>query len=663
MSNNKSLGDRLKSISGFDPSKWLSSGLREENYLDAQRRKQRERREAERGTRPVPTPNANSAAVNDAVAKGGTLRDRVANSAAGRAETEGRPQPRSTSATPNVQQPLTSSQQSDNLDKELSKATVSGSNSEKPGFHELSGSSSQKVDEFERIIDNRRKTREEYEEKMRGHQEDEDNATLPLRKQREMIEQIVMDIGDGSDIDTLKEKMIALSARAMATPQKVREGKGQGSITSTDRDALLNPAARKTLEDGFGDGSWEQMKVFGDSMKILKEAMEDGEWDKVAEKWYGNQSDKIKQVFDGAGDLGSKDGGTNNHFAGFDENGRKIAGKSSNRARTIALVKTFLQQAGLDGYTRHPLRFENMEPDHIRGYQTKLNGQNPTVEDRFNADHPDNWVWTGVGLNKKKSNDTVPDFLKKLDSMKPADQRNLMSDDVLQLQEEGVRHLRGDSTDFAESHIQEYEDEEGKVNIISPTMTMEMIEERQNQQLGLIEELQSRGGQIESSRIMNDMFAAGGSIPKEGRLGLASQNKTDVRERSQARMGDGVIREMFASMVGKEPAEQAKISRGWTKSWKDSLEIIKRNFGLYDAAQKDGLDSVEYDDNDLIFKDNELFAQDKSKIQQIIRGGPTLRKLMRRELSNNLGDSVANVVDKISVNEWLTSELDSRLFL
>jgi len=57
-----------------------------------------------------------------------------------------------------------------------------------------------------------------------------------------------------------------------------------------------------------------------------------------------------------------------------------------------------------------------------------------------------------------------------------------------------------------------------------------------------------------------------------------------------------------------------------------------------------------------------LFAEDKSKIQQIIRGGQTLRKLMRMYMSNNMGDSVAKVIDKISVNEWLTSELDSRMF-
>ncbi len=62
-------------------------------------------------------------------------------------------------------------------------------------------------------------------------------------------------------------------------------------------------------------------------------------------------------------------------------------------------------------------------------------------------------------------------------------------------------------------------------------------------------------------------------------------------------------------------------------------------------------------------QDNKEFEDGKSKIKQIIRGGPSLRKLMKRELSKNLGDSVANVVDKINVQEWLTNQLDSRLFI
>ena len=141
-----------------------------------------------------------------------------------------------------------------------------------------------------------------------------------------------------------------------------------------------------------------------------------------------------------------------------------------------------------------------MEPDHIRGFSQKVDGKTPPVEDRMNADHPDNWIWTSTGINNIKSNDPLPEFLDKLEKMTPKKQKSLMSNKTLNLQDEGQRYLVDDTTDFARSFVVPYTDDQGTVNILSDTLTQEMIDERQSQQDELIKSLQDMGAQVEQNR-------------------------------------------------------------------------------------------------------------------------------------------------------------------
>jgi len=305
----------------------------------------------------------------------------------------------------------------------------------------------------------------------------------------------------------------------------------------------------------------------------------------------------------------------------------------------LALVKVFLQQGGLDGYTGRPLEFQHMEPDHIRGFSQKVDGKTPSVEDRMKADHPDNWIWTSTGINNIKSNDPLPEFLDKLGKMSPKKQKSLMSNRTLNLQDEGQRYLVDDTTDFARSFVVPYTDDQGTVNILSDTLTQEMIDERQSQQDELIKSLQNMGAQVEESRLLTDMFAAGGSLPKENRLGLSSQNKTDVRERSQSRIGENAMREMYRLMVGKSPEEQARLVRAWSQAWTETIQEIRDQFALSDAGK-------DYTNSDLILGD-EVSKSGK----KIMRGGPSMRKLFGLKMAKLLGDDGEAIRKQIRVNE------------
>jgi hypothetical protein len=498
--------------------------------------------------------------------------------------------------------------------------------------HDL-GSSKRTAADLNKVIEERESLRKKYEDDMKNIDTQEGIINEEASSRRKMIDQLIMNIGDGSSSEQLRDRFIAIAARAATYPKKVRAGKGARSITSDDREALIQESNLKRLADGYGDGSWEQMKKFAGSMRILQNAMPDDEWDRVAEKWFDSQANNIKSVFEGAGSLGAKDGGATMHYGGVNPDGTKIGGTANNRVRTLALAKVFLQQGGLDGYTGLPLRFEHMEPDHIRGFSQLVDGQKPGREDRMMADHPDNWVWTSTGVNNIKSNDALPQFIEKLQGMDQEKIDGMMSSDTLQLQDEGQRYLTDDTTDFARSHVLQFSDENGTVNILNDTLTQSMIDERQGQQDGMIKSLQEMGAKVDQSRLMTDMFAAGGQVPKQFRLNLPSQNKEAIRERSQTKLGDNAMREMYRAMLGKPPEQQAKIARAWLQSWDESIQEIKDQFKLSDEGQD-------------LTNDQVVTADDG-----VMKGGPTLRKLFALKLKELLGDEADDIVNTINVRE------------
>ena len=530
-------------------------------------------------------------------------------------------------------------------DRELESTTLTGKQSapgRMPG-HEV-GSSTKTAADLNDVINQREEKMKQYEREMKQLDEQEGSINQESTNKRKMIDDLLGSINQGTNMEQLRDRFIALAARASTYPTKVRAGKGARSIVTDDRESLLQPENIKRLKDGYGDGSWDQMKTFADSMKILKGAMGDEDWDNVAKRWYGYQSPDIQKVFQSAGDLGNKDGGSTMHFNGFDENGQKIAGKASDIRRTLALAKVFLQQGGLDGYTGRPLEFQHMEPDHIRGFSQKWNGKTPSKEDRLMADHPDNWIWTSTGINNIKSNDAMPDFLDKLGGMKKGKIDSLMSNQTLNLQDEGQRYLTDDTTDFARSFVTPFTDDEGTVNILSDALTQDMIDEKHGQQDTMIKSLQDMGAQVDESRLLTDTFAAGGSIPKSMRLNLSSQNKEKIRERSQTKLGDNAMREMYRLMVGKSPQEQAKLSRAWTRSWDESIQEIQDQFKMSDNGQ-------DFTNPNLVLGDG-----------GVMRGGPSLRKLFGLKIAEILGKDGESIRNQIKVNE-LFSEFDLETIL
>jgi hypothetical protein len=373
--NHKTLSERMNNIMNRGSEKWLSRSLREE---DDHRTK----------------------ALNDS----NSLRDRMANSEAGRAETEGRPQPRS---MPAATKPLTPVAPSDNLDKEI----------KEPPSTEMNDVQDQNEERHGRHLNERQQGIQSLKRQLRDSFDNEDASVEPhIKELRDQISDLLKNrvkSGDGSET-AMRNQFITLAALAQSYDGKIRHGEGKRSMFFEDAQQLLNPDVQQMLKEGYGDGSPEQIAKFVKSRKSVDTPME------LVEQIYKTLPKKFIQSILTSGGMGNsldvlgEDGKINGmdirneHYAGPD--GQR--GGTGNKQRQLHLLKLLLDQMGRDGYTGNLLDPRYMELEHVRGLQNVgEDEEGVTLEQLHQREHPDNHLWVGTGVNNEKSDQSMPDFI------------------------------------------------------------------------------------------------------------------------------------------------------------------------------------------------------------------------------------------------------------
>ena len=196
-------------------------------------------------------------------------------------------------------------------------------------------------------------------------------------------------------------------------------GMGKNMFGEVDRDQLVKN--KETLIAGYDDAIPEEVEKYVRSARP----------NKVSEAFVKESFETLPQSLQDAlmrkGKVG--DAGKGKHFLGYkksdgsltsdvndpgikkDENGKPIAarGNTGTKARALVVWRIYLEQGGIDAYTGLPLDLEEMDLEHVVGFQNSDKGE-PTPEDYLNREHEANQVLCSSKANQNKKDMSMKDF-------------------------------------------------------------------------------------------------------------------------------------------------------------------------------------------------------------------------------------------------------------
>lgn len=464
--NNKSLFERMSNIMNRGSEKWLSRSLREEEG------------QAETNYR------------NDTK----TLSQRMANSRAGRADAEGRPQPRSMSNNAGGNQPP----------RPPVRPVASGGPEREPeGPKEPQEigpiQDSETESQHQSIQERHAQAISEHKERMRGILKEEsdleDETYGPLREALQQLQSLKLRDG-GDTSEEQREQFLNMVAYAQTYPGKQRKGQGQ-QLLHRDAERLADPTHQASLRAGYGDGSPEQIKEMVEGRLLVDTPMEivqklwnalpnDNEFKKYL-KTAGGQNKKIDIWDEEKGE--SKPQPVNLNYQGKDADGNDIHGGNT-KARHLLLFKRYLDQMGKDGYTGFDLDPRFMDLEHVRGTSSLTEIEDgtmrpPTIEEFKKREHEDNWMWIAAGINNRKSQGSMDDLLESVDKQKDQIAKGESEWGVnLDQSMEDVANKESGIESMASGIVQE-EPFDGKLKDLNEGITPEMIETLLDNELNL----------------------------------------------------------------------------------------------------------------------------------------------------------------------------------
>lgn len=260
------------------------------------------------------------------------------------------------------------------------------------------------------------KAQELFEQMMQFDESTQSSVDDQMAGQRGILKKLVeLESKKNGSFDA-KRAYARLIALGMTYEGRRRGGKGARSMNYEQIQQLNSNA--ENLKKEHGEGTPEQIKEM-----INNRMLRDVPMDMVEELWKMMPS-KTKQVFGGGKAVGigslpylDEEGNetlvdfSNQHFQGLDEAGNAIRGPhNANRAKLQ--LKRFLDQGGIDPYTGLPLTLDRIELDHVRAIQNPNPGEDrPRAADFPFREHPDNWLFADAGVNSKKDNLSMGEFL------------------------------------------------------------------------------------------------------------------------------------------------------------------------------------------------------------------------------------------------------------
>lgn len=257
----------------------------------------------------------------------------------------------------------------------------------------------------------------DLEARVRWKEEGKETAkqVAALENVRESIKTL-----DGS----YRDRAALLQAVGFLYTGRSNSGIGKNNLGLIDRDQLNKN--KETLIAGYDDAIPEKVEKYVRSVRK----------NKVTERFVNDSFDALPKPLQEAlkrkgraGDDAAKGGG---HFLGYkavsggetyttsdvnDPNIQKgkdgkpeaVRGNTGTTERAKVCWRIYLEQGGIDAYTGLPLDIEEMDLEHVVGFQNKDKGK-PTGEDYANREHEANQVMCSSRANQQKTDLSMKEF-------------------------------------------------------------------------------------------------------------------------------------------------------------------------------------------------------------------------------------------------------------
>jgi hypothetical protein len=284
-------------------------------------------------------------------------------------------------------------------------------------------------------------------------------------KQIEALENVRESIKtlDGS----YRDRAALLQAVGFLYTGRSNSGIGKNNLGLIDRDQLNKN--KETLIAGYDDAIPEKVEKYVRSVRK----------NKVSERFVDDSYNALPKPLQAAlkrkgraGDDAAKGGG---HFLGYnavsdgktyttsdvnDPNIQKgkdgkpeaVRGNTGTTERAKVCWRIYLEQGGVDAYTGLPLDIEEMDLEHVVGFQNKDKGK-PTGEDYANREHEANQVMCSSRANQQKTDLSMKDFFetrvdplndKTPDDFKALDKGLKQANEITTTAEQVALSLQGD---------------------------------------------------------------------------------------------------------------------------------------------------------------------------------------------------------------------------
>lgn len=408
---------------------------------------------------------------------------------------------------------------------------------------------------------------EAFESEYEKFQQDVENTMKELNeRQRKMMDkkfgkfqESLKTIPSATD----KKSFLASMAHAKTFEGRVNSGAGKNNLGYADVQNLM--ANRDRLLEGYGDGSPEQIKKFVESVRSIKVSDDfvDTSFDLLPEDFKKSLKGKGQVTNDKyvSDDKAHKD----IHYLGKNPDGTIKRGMASTNDRAKLMWRIYLEQGGRDAYTGLPLDIQSMDLEHVRGFNNKDGGK-PGKTEWEQRENDDNMTLINSNINQTKVDLSMKDFFEqRVDPDKDKSEEDFggiekifdKQNEIMSVGEELSKTLLGEGG-------------KGLGNEVTRELLLEHFGADDTRYSDLREEFKK------VATDPKDKKKAAGMKSKMGKSLLKatglSRGITDPSGRRTVALQENVYRGFLQSMAGAKPADRQRYMDGWAEAIKSGNE-------------------------------------------------------------------------------------------
>jgi hypothetical protein len=408
---------------------------------------------------------------------------------------------------------------------------------------------------------------EAFETEYEKFQQDVENTMKELNdRQRKMMDKKFGKFRESLKIipsATDKKSFLASMAHAKTFEGRVNSGAGKNNLGYADVQNL--EANRDRLIEGYGDGSPEQIKKFVESVRSIKVSDDfvDTSFDLLPEDFKKSLKGKGQVTNDKyvSDDKAHKD----IHYLGKNPDGTIKRGMASTNDRAKLMWRIYLEQGGRDAYTGLPLDIQSMDLEHVRGFNNKDGGK-PGKTEWEQRENDDNMTLINSNINQTKVDLSMKDFFEqRVDPDKDKSEEDFggiekifdKQNEIMSVGEELSKTLLGEGG-------------KGLGNEVTRELLLEHFGADDTRYGDLREEFKK------VATDPKDKKKAAGMKSKMGKSLLKatglSRGITDPSGRRTVALQENVYRGFLQSMAGAKPADRQRYMDGWAEAIKSGNE-------------------------------------------------------------------------------------------